>query len=83
MKKKLKSGQTGTATINLGLENSISIPVIMSEFSEKEMIFELEDLSLENKQKIATSLAQNEDEYISVTLSVLVGSKSWMNLIWR
>jgi hypothetical protein len=82
-KKKLKSGQTGTATLKLGFENSNSISVLMSEFSEREMIFELEDLSLENKQKIATSLAQNEDEYISVTLSVLVGSKSWMNLIWR
>ena len=82
-KKKLKSGQTGIATLKLDFENSISIPVIMSEYSEKEMIFVARELSGENKQKMATSLAQNDDEYISVTLSVLVGSKSWMNLIWR
>jgi len=82
-KKKLKSGQTATATLNLGFENSDSFSVLMTVIGENEMIFDPEELSFEHKQKISSFFAIESGKDMTVNLSVLVGSKSWMNLIWR
>ena len=65
--------ETAKATINLGSENSVSLSVLMLERREDEMIFQPRNISMEIKQKIATSLAKEDDKEISVNLSVLVG----------
>jgi len=83
-KRKLKLGQSGTATIDLGFENPISFSVKMVGYSEKKMVFQPENMSFEKKQKMAQIIFQeNKSDKILANINLRVGSRSWMSLIWQ
>ncbi len=84
MKRKLKLGQTGIATLKLSPIESISLSVSLISLDEKEAIFQSTGISKEVKFKVAKYLCSNpNNNKIDANISVLVGWKSWMRLIWR
>lgn len=84
IKRKLKLGQTGTATLKLGPVESISFPIFLVTIDEKVVYFHSADISKEHKFKIAKYICSNPgDVQIDASVSILVGWKSWMRLIWR
>lgn len=84
VRRKLKLGQTGTATLKLSPGESINLPVVLVSLSEKEVYFHSAEIPQEIKFKIAKYLCANpETNQIEASISVLVGWKSWMRLIWR
>lgn len=84
VRRKLKLGQTGTATLKLSPVESINLPVVLVSLSEKEAYFHSAEISKELKFKIAQNLCSNpETNQIEASINVLVGWKSWMRLIWR
>ena len=83
-KRKLKIGQSGTATVHLHNGKTFSFAVKMVMCSADEMVFQLENISFENKQRIARFVFQGGNiTILNVSVSVHVGSRSWMNLIWQ
>ena len=83
MKKKLKKDQTATVTLSAGPQESISLSAVLVEHKDQEVMFRLEKMSTDNMVKIAHFLStQAEGSAIEVNISVLVGSRTWMNLIW-
>ncbi|HEX9971310.1 MAG TPA: hypothetical protein VGD14_04490 [bacterium] len=84
MKRKLKLGQTGIAALKLSPIESISLSVSLISLDEKEAIFQSTEISKEVKFKVAKYLCSNpNNNKIDTNISVLVGWKSWMRLIWR
>jgi|GEM_PF-2214528 hypothetical protein len=84
VRRKLKLGQTGTATLKLSPTESINLSVVLVSMNEKEAYFHSPEIAAETKFKIATYLCSNsESNQIEASISVLVGWKSWMRLIWR
>lgn len=84
MKRKLKVGQTGTAAIQISPLEKIDVSVELANLSEKEADLKITGLSPAKKKKLAIALAMLPgNEKLSATIMLLVGSKSWMQLIWR
>ena len=84
MKRKLKLGQTGTATLKLGPVESISLSVSLISLDEKEATFQSAEISKAVKLKVAKYISSNpNNNQIETNISVLVGWISWMRLIWR
>ncbi|NOZ62839.1 MAG: hypothetical protein GXO74_14345 [Calditrichaeota bacterium] len=84
MKRKLKIGQTGTAAIQISPLEKINVSVELVNLTESEADLKIMELNQSKKKKLAAALtALPKDEKLSATISVLVGSKSWMQLIWR
>jgi hypothetical protein len=84
MKRKLKLGQTGVATLKLSPIESISLSVSLISLDKNEAIFQSTGISKEVKFKVAKYLCSNpNNNKIDANISVLVGWKSWMRLIWR
>jgi hypothetical protein len=84
MVKKLKSGQTGTATLNLNAGNSIQIPVTIFEIDKSHASFIINSFPTADRRKFASELCKEPQKTnLAVNISVLVGGKSWMRLIWR
>ncbi len=84
LRRKLKLGQTGTAMLKLGLIESVSLPVVLVSLNEQEAYLHATEISQDAKFKIAKFLSDHpETNQIEAAVSVLVGWKSWMRLIWR
>lgn len=83
-RRKLKLGQTGTATLKLSPVESIQLAVVLVSLSETEAYLHATEISQDARFKIAQHLSNNpETNQIEASVSVLVGWKSWMRLIWR
>ena len=79
-KKKLQVNQTGTAT----LAGNLALPVKLVELSENEAVFKIDSLKISDKIQLAVALTKVESgAKIPTSLAVLVGWRSWMQLIWR
>lgn len=78
--KKLQAGQTGTAT----LAGNLTLPVKLAQLTENEALFTIDSLQISDKTRVVTALAKTQDQTkLPANLKVLVGWKSWMQLIWR
>jgi hypothetical protein len=83
-KTRLKPGQTGTVTVKLNSIESLSLPIKVSEVTTKAALMHVDSISIDQKFKLAHYLAANTTSpEIHVNLSVLIGWRSWMKLIWR
>lgn len=84
MKKKLKPGQSGTADLKLGPVESINLSVTLDSLNNEEAVFHITEIPKDAKFKIANYISSiPEQKTIQANVKVLVGWKSWMNLIWR
>ncbi len=82
--KKLETGQNGTATLRSATGEAIEVPVLLQSVTEEEALFSCTDLTDELKRALATFVAHLPTaQETSATLSVLVGWKSWMSLLFR
>lgn len=78
--KKLQVNQTGTAIFPAA---GLSLPVKLVQLTEHESIFRIDSLKITDKNKLAAALAKSENGGIPASLAILVGWRSWMELIWR
>jgi len=83
MKKKLKPDQAGTANLKLGLVESIDISITLDSLNNEEAVFHITEIPEDAKIKIARYISSFPGQTIQANVNVLVGWKSWMNLIWR
>jgi hypothetical protein len=84
MKKKLEPGQKATITLKLGITEQVVLDARLATINDEEAIFEIVSYEKEASRKIAVFLGSvQENSMINASVSVLVGEKSWMQLIWR
>jgi hypothetical protein len=80
--RKLKTGQSGTAKIDLDYPHSVSFPVKMTINSLDRMVFEPVNMSDEHKRQMTAFLfKRSADVKLNANISVKVGTRSWMNLM--
>jgi len=84
-KRKLKTDQSGTATLRIDAGKSISVIAKLIELDEAEAHLKLEALTRADQVRLANYLGAHSASHksIPVSISLLVGWKSWMQLIWR
>lgn len=84
MMRKLKTGQKGTASLIISPLEKIDLQVELVNLKEQEADLKIVNLTKSQKRKIAQAVTSSgEKKELSASISVLVGSKSWMQLIWR
>ncbi len=82
--KKLRAGQTATVTLKLAQDDLMTFHATLVELTPGGIIFRPREPEAADKVRIARHIAtaaQGPD--LAVNLSVLVGIKSWMSLIWQ
>lgn len=84
MVRKLKAGQSGTANLNFHSGNSIQVSVTLLEINETRAILKINSFPHLEQKKFALEFCKEPPKTnFSANISVLVGWKSWMRLIWR
>jgi hypothetical protein len=84
IKKKLKPDQSGSAILQLNVNETAQVPISLTVVDKNEAVFDVGQISRENMYKIAEHLSSGDDDaIINANINLLVGSKSWMRLIWR
>ncbi|MBN2090149.1 hypothetical protein JW964_11060 [candidate division KSB1 bacterium] len=84
MVRKLKAGQSGTANLNFNSGNSVQVSVTLMEINENQAILKINSFPPLEQKKFALEFCKEPPKTnLSANISVLVGWKSWMRLIWR
>ena len=84
MKRKLKPDQIATVNLRLGEEKTLSQDAIITANRDDVVVLELKGMSNEDKRNIAHYISRHAQVMsVDVSISVLVGARTWMNLIWR
>jgi len=84
LKRKLKPDQVATVKLILGEEETLSQDATLTLHRDDVVVLELKGMSNEDKRIIAHYIFRHSEAIsIEVSISVLVGARTWMNLIWR